>query len=397
MTKAKLFDVGVVGGGVVGCAVAYYLSKAGLSVVILEKEHVCSGASNANQGGIAVQVFDLKTIPITLASLGLYRELSEELDFDIEYRPHGTLNVARNPYQVPLLKRRCEELIHLGMNVRLWNEHQLRSFPGGDAEPFLSVCESPQDAQVNPLKVTYALALGAKRLGATIMPYAPVAQIKTDKKAIHSVVLKGGEEIVCGRVVCAAGAWSKEIGRLVGIDIPVDPQRGQLLITERVERAEYPYILDADYLTSAYGIKPEGEDEAARIRSRMGIGASYSQELPGNWTIGASRDMVGFVRTNSPEVLRQVAKYFLELMPWMKRVNCIRFIAGYRPYCVKDGHPILGRVPDVTGFYLATGHAGEGVALAPITGKLISEEITTGKTSFPLDDFRYERFSSSRS
>ena len=76
----------------------------------------------------------------------------------------------------------------------------------------------------------------------------------------------------------------------------------------------------------------------------------------------------------------------------MKDINCIRFFAGFRPYCVKDGHPILGKVPDLSGFYIATGHAGEGIGLAPATGKLIAEEITIGKTSLPLDEFRYERF-----
>ena len=388
----KTFDVGIIGGGIIGCAVAYYLSKAGVSVVVLEKDHICSGTSNANQGGIAVQLFDPKTIPLALASSELFSELSNELELDLEYRRSGTLNVALHAYQVPLLKRRYDELIQMGMDVRLWNDHQLRSFPGGDAKPFLSVCESPHDAQVNPLKATYAFALGAKRLGARIMLHAPVAQMKTDQKTIRSIILKNGEEIACGRVVCAAGAWSKEIGRGVGLDVPVEPQRGQLIITEQVPRSEYPYILDADYLTSAYGIKPEGEDEAARMRLKMGIGASFAQELPGNWTIGASRDLVGCVKTNSPEVLKALAKYLLEFMPWMKRINCIRFIAGYRPYCIKDGRPILGRVLDLSGFYLATGHGGEGVALAPITGKLVAEEITTGKTSLPIDDFRFERF-----
>jgi len=102
--------------------------------------------------------------------------------------------------------------------------------------------------------------------------------------------------------------------------------------------------------------------------------------------------MAGFVRTSSPEVLKGMARRLLSFLPGMKDLNCIRFFAGFRPYCVKDGHPILGRAPDLSGFYVATGHAGEGIALAPATGKLIAEEITIGKTSLPLEEFRYERF-----
>jgi len=205
-------------------------------------------------------------------------------------------------------------------------------------------------------------------------------------------VLEKGEEFVCGRVVCAAGPWSRQIGQMVGLDIPVEPQRGQIIVTEQVADSEYPYILDGDYLTTAYGIKPGGEDEAARKRHALGIGGSYAQDPAGNWTIGSSRDMAGFVRTSSPEVLKGMARRLLSFFPGMKDLNCIRFFAGFRPYCVKDGHPILGRAPDLSGFYIATGHAGEGIALAPATGKLIAEEITIGKTSLPLEEFRYERF-----
>jgi len=390
----RTFDVGIIGGGVIGCAVAYYLSKAGVSVALFEKSHLCSGVSNANQGGMVSQIFDIKTIPMTWASIELYEDLSNELDYDVEFNQTGALVVARHEYQVPVLRQRYEELVQMGMKVKFWDDHERSRFPGGDSKPFLAVVESYVDAQVNPFRVTYGYAWAAKKRGATIMTNAPVSQIRTVKNRVHSIILEGGEEMVCGHVVCAAGPWSGQIGQMVGLDVPIEPQRGQLAITERVAPAEYPYVLDADYLTTAYGIKPENEDEAARRRFSMGIGASFAQVLDGNWTIGASRDRVGFVKTNTPEVLREMVRHLLDFLPGMKTINCIRFYAGFRPYCTKDGHPLLGRVLDLSGFYLATGHAGEGVGLAPITGKLIAEEITTGKTSLPLDDFRYERLSS---
>ncbi|TET92810.1 MAG: FAD-binding oxidoreductase [Desulfobacteraceae bacterium] len=389
---AKKFDVGVIGGGIIGCAVAYYLSRSGTSVVLFEKNHICSGASSANQGGLAIQVFDLKTIPLALASAELYRGLSDELGYDIEYHENGSILVTRDAYQVPVLRRRYDELKGMGLDVDLWDDDQLRRFPCGDTEPFLSVIESHFDGQVNPFRSTYGFAFAAKRQGVRILTNASVAQIKTVKRRVRSVVLEKGEEFVCGNVVCAAGPWSRQIGQMVGLDIPVEPQRGQIIVTEQVADSEYPYILDGDYLTTAYGIKPEGEDEAARIRHALGIGGSYAQDPAGNWTIGSSRDMAGFVRTNSPDVLKGMARHLLSFFPGMKDINCIRFFAGFRPYCVKDGHPILGRAPDLSGFYIATGHAGEGIALAPATGKLIAEEITIGKTSLPMENFRYERF-----
>jgi len=388
---ARRFDVGVIGGGIIGCAVAYYLSKLGASVVIFEKKYLCSGASSVNQGGMAIQIFDLKTIPLTLASSELYSRLSDELGYDLEYRKTGSILVTRDAYQVPLLQRRYDELTQMGLDVHLWNDDQLRRFPGGDTEPFRAVIQSHIDRQVNPFRTTHAFALVAKRLGAKILTNTSVAKVKTMGKRVHSVVLERGKEVVCNHVVCAAGPWSRQIGRMVGLDIPVEPQRGQLIITEQVADSEYPYILDGDYLVTAYGITAEGGDEAARKRFSLGIGASYAQESSGNWTIGSSRDLAGFVSNPSPEVLQEMTRHLLGFLPGMKEINCIRFIAGWRPYCIRDGHPILGRVLDLSGFSIATGHAGEGIALAPITGKLIAEEIATGKTSLPLDDFRYER------
>jgi sarcosine oxidase subunit beta len=389
----KIFDVGIIGGGIIGCAVAYYLSKAGASVAVCDKDHICSGASSVNQAGLVIQIFDLKTIALALASSEHYEGLSDELGFDVEYRKTGSIVVTRDAYQVPLLRQRYDGLTKMGLDVELWNDDQLQRFPGGSTEPFRAVVESHIDGQVNPFRTTYAFALAAQRLGAQFLTNASVVKIKTAGKRIHSLLLERGEEVVCRHVVCAAGPWSKQIGKMVGLDIPVEPQRGQLIITEQVADSEYPFILDGDYLATAYGIKAEGEDEAARKRLALGVGGCYAQHPNGNWTIGSSRDMAGFVPNTSPEVLREMTQRLLEFLPGMKEINCIRFIAGWRPYCIPDGHPILGRVLELPGFSIATGHAGEGVALGPITGKLIAEEITTGKTSILLDDFRYERFS----
>jgi len=344
---------------------------------------------------MVIQVFDLKTVPLCLASSALYRGISDELGYDIEYRETGSILVTRDAYQVPLLQRRYEELRQMDLDVELWDEKQLGRFPGGDAEPFLAVIQSRFDSQVNPIRATYGFLFAVERGGAKILTESQVVQIKRVEGGAHSVVLENGEEFTCGHVVCAAGPWSGQIGRMVGLDIPIEPQRGQLIVTEKLPVSEYPCIMDGDYLTTAYGIEPKGEDKTARKRLKLGVAGVYAQDSSGNLTIGSSRDMAGFNRTNSPEVLKAMTRRLLSFFPGMKEINCIRFFAGFRPYCVRDGHPILGRVPELPGFSLATGHGGEGIALAPVTGKLIAEEITTGKTSIPLDDFRYERFDAS--
>jgi len=136
MTERK-FDVGIIGGGIIGCSLAYYLSKTGASVVIFEKDHICSGASCVNQGGLAIQVFDLKTIPLALVSSELYRGLSNELDYDIEYHENGSILVTKDEYQVPLIRQRYDELKRMGLDVEFWDDNKLGRFPGGTRNLFV--------------------------------------------------------------------------------------------------------------------------------------------------------------------------------------------------------------------------------------------------------------------
>ena len=125
---------------------------------------------------------------------------------------------------------------------------------------------------------------------------------------------------------------------------------------------------------------------------KLGVAGSYAQENTGNWTIGSSRDFAGYNSQITMPTVKYLAKRAIKFMPKLKDVNCIRMFAGLRPFCYVDGLPILSKVDNPAGFVIATGHAGEGVTLAPITGKLISELITENRTSIPIDAFTFSRF-----
>ena len=148
--------------------------------------------------------------------------------------------------------------------------------------------------------------------------------------------------------------------------------------------------MDAGYLTTAFDIEAAKKTKDPRIK--LGVAGSYVQENTGNWTLGSSRDFTGYNNEVTRQTIRYLVKRVIKFMPNLKDVNFVRIFAGLRPFCYVDGLPILGKVDHPSGFVIATGHAGEGVATAPITGKLISELLTEDRTSMPIDAFAFSRF-----
>lgn len=148
--------------------------------------------------------------------------------------------------------------------------------------------------------------------------------------------------------------------------------------------------MDADYLTTAFNAEKVARSKDTRMK--LGVAGSYIQADSGNWTVGSSRDFAGYNNKVTVQTLSYIAERVIKFMPEFADVKFIRAYAGFRPFCYADGLPILSKVDNLSGFIIATGHAGEGVTLAPITGKLISELIIEKRTSIPIDAFAFSRF-----
>ena len=184
-------------------------------------------------------------------------------------------------------------------------------------------------------------------------------------------------------VVNAAGIYAPEIGKMVGLDIPITPRRGQLLVTEALPAFLTRCLLSAGYIAAKYdpGLT-EGET----------WGISVEQTGNGNVLLGSTREFVGFDKRTTPDAVKRIASETTRIIPRLKDAHVIRAFAGLRPY-TSDGLPILGKVSSLEGFVMAAGHEGDGIALSPITGQVIAELIVDGKPSIPLDPFSLERFS----
>jgi len=369
-------DVVVIGGGLTGSSICYYLAKAGAKVVLLEKGELCSEASASNQGGCPVLLTEPPVTELILEGHRIYRGgLEEELECDLEYEQTGALACTVNERVLPLLEEHAKRLERMGVRVRVMDRAELLSEADYLGEDIRGVAvECPDDFTVNPFRVVYGFASKARQLGARICDFTAATDIVRKDRRVKEVVLSDGERIETDYVVDAAGAWSSCIGKMVGLNVPICPVQGQVIATAPLPLSRFRYILDADWLSPTFD-----------------VAGSYVQERNGNWTIGASKQTVGYNKKVDPRIIRLLLERATQFLPFLQTAQIIRVWAGLRPSCYEDGLPILGTVEGCDGLIEATGIL-DGVKLAPIVGKLISELIVKGEASISLKPFSYGRF-----
>jgi glycine/D-amino acid oxidase-like deaminating enzyme len=385
----KRVDVVVMGAGVVGCAVAYYLAKQGCRVIVIEKrERICSGGSGANQGGVPLSLClpESPVLNLIQESVKLFGTLSQEIDYDIEFEKVGLLTCTTEEAKYPAIKNLAQGLQDKGINVKLLEGDEIRKQEPSISPNVVAGVEDEGTGIVNPFKVTYGFARAARKLGTEFLLSTEAQAIEVDKDKVTAVVTTK-ERINTDFVVNAAGPWSPEIGKMVSLNIPIQPFKGQVIVTEPVAlNQKWRYIMDADYLSHGTPVSDSPDPYL-----RFGIGPGWIQENTGNWTIGSSHEISFDNRVTLPTIAC-LAKKAVEFMPKLKHVDFIRIWAGLRPHCYVDDLPILGKVDNPSGFVIATGHSGAGLTLAPITGKLIAELIIEKRTSLSIDAFAFSRF-----
>ena len=375
-------EVVVIGGGVIGSSIVYHLAKKGLKVVLLEKNGIASGTSSACEGLVLLQSKKPGVhLKLALESAKKFYNLENELNYDIEYRNNGGMVVIENNEELKAMKIFVEKQKSIGLEVYLLDKDKAIEKEPALSHDILGSTFSPLDAQVNQIYLSYAFINSAKNLGAKIYTHTEVTGIKLESNKIRLIETTKGE-IETEIVINAAGVYSPEIGRMVNLDIPIKPRRGQLLVTESVPKILNGVLISAKYIAAKFN------PSLAEIE---GEGISIEQTASGNLLIGSTREFVGMNKNTTLEGINSIAKHIIMLFPQLKEINIIRTFAGFRPY-TSDGLPILGKVKEIEGFIMAAGHEGDGIALSPITGDLIAELVVEGKTSIPLDEFKLERF-----
>jgi len=376
-------DVAIVGAGVIGAAIAFYLTRRGIRPLVIEKEDPAAGSSGACDGLVFLQSKKPGLhLELAIESRRRFEELAQVLGPEIEFRPSGGLCLIENEDELAALGRSIAAQRAGGLSVELIAGEEVRRLEPLVSERILAAGFSPLDAQVNPYALTFALLRAARAGGARLLGGEPVVGIETAAGRVRAVRTPR-RRIAVPIVVNAAGAHAPEIGRLAGVEVPITPRRGQLLVT-----AARPPLLRHGLISARY-IAAKFNPELARSGE---MGFSLEQAESGNLLIGSTREFAGYDRRTSFEGIRAVARRVLPVFPALASLPVIRTFAGLRPY-TPDGLPILGPVASMEGFLMAAGHEGDGIALSAITGEMLAAHIAGDSPRFPLEPFRLERFS----
>ncbi len=366
-------EVIIIGGGVIGCATAYYLAKEGTSVIVLEgSDHIGNGGSSRNGGGVRQSGRDPRELPLAMYGIRtLWPHLSEELETDCEYHQDGNLRLGKTEKHREILEGLADRARACGLDVRMIDGDEVRRINPHLSHEVTVASWCPTDGHANPLTTTLGFYKMARRLGARFITGEPVTELRTVKGKIRKVITPNnvyeGEQ-----VLVAAGLHSREILGTVGIDVPMDGSLLEALVTE-AEAPMFDQMLgtaDADF----YG----------------------HQTKHGSFVFGGSSGLEPFYKDNgtpvtssrtAPCICRGIMKYFPELAD----AKIVRTWAGWSDRSA-DGVPVLGAVDEVPGLYAACAFTGHGFGISPAVGDQLAKLIRTGSTDVDLSPLRYDRF-----
>ncbi len=371
MSDVPTFDVAVVGGGVIGAAVAYHAAKRGLSVGLFDKGPLAGGSSGAALGFRTLSNFF--PLEVALGNDQRFIQFVEETGEDIELDTGGRINVAESEDDLAYMRENVAGLKAKGVEIRMLDQSEMRELEPKLSPKVFGAAWTSIGGNAMPIKLTYGLARAARRLGAKIFTYTPVTGFDVHGGRVRSVKA-GGRDFSIGWVVNAAGAWSCEIGKFVGVDVPVVPRKGQIMLLDAPRRIVH-HSLSSWHKP---GPQPTG-------------GTNIRPTPHGQILLGSSSGYVGFDMRANEENARDVARRCAEFVPALRSLSVTRTWAGPRPRSV-DGNFIIGPAHALGNFLIATGHDFTGITHSLITGELIAELLADGRTSVSIESFSPRRF-----
>ncbi|MDZ7759818.1 MAG: FAD-binding oxidoreductase [Desulfovermiculus sp.] len=377
----KQADVLIIGGGVIGCSIAYHLACRKVKATVLEAGDLAAGSSGACDGLVFLQSKKPGVhLDLALASRQRFLHLQDELPLPIEFSACGGLVAIEGQDQMQAMHAFVRRQTQGGLEISLLDSKQARELEPELSADIAGATWSALDGQVNPIALTHGLAMGAKEREVEILTGTEVTAFVWDKGKVRAVHTNRGR-FEAQQVVLAAGVWTAILGAMFGMHIPIMPRKGQLAVTQPAGTLLLHPLLSATYIAAKFDPELAGSGEQ---------GVSMEQTDHKTLLLGSTREFVGFDRSTTSQGIIGIAKRCTAIVPALKELHIIRSFAGLRPY-TPDGLPILGPAPGVDNVYIAAGHEGDGIALAPITGELMAQMILEGKTDFPLNEFRMDR------
>jgi glycine oxidase len=375
MAGGTAADVVVIGAGAIGCSVAYYLARAGASVVVVERGEIGREASWASAGMVSARpVGDDPVSRFYRQGAELFpafaEVIREETGIDIGWWRCGSLRLCRNEAEWPAWEAEYEALRAGQAAVERWSGDAVRVHSPTLAPDTVGALYFPDAGQVRPPRFVRGLAAGAARMGVRFRTGEPVMGLARAGERVTGVLTPSGT-LAAETVVVAAGAWSGEVAGFLGrpmtrcagtpFAVPVAPARGQIVLLEMLPPRVETLVFDGDFYVTP---RPDGQV-----------------------LLGSTVEFAGFDRRTTAEGVTELLRKGLAAAPGLKESRFVTAWAGLRPYAGRDQPPVIGPLPGHEEVVLATGHFRTGISPALITGQMVAEWVTTRQTAIPLAAF----------
>ncbi|HWV36936.1 MAG TPA: FAD-dependent oxidoreductase [Vulgatibacter sp.] len=363
-------DVVIIGGGIMGLALAWNLAKRGRrDVLVLEESYLCSGASGRNGGGVRAQWSTATNVRLAKRSIELCRSFAREFGINVWFRQGGYLFLAPDDEQAARLEKNA--LLHneLGVATRMLSPGGAKEIvPQLDGGKFVAAAFNPDDGVVFPWPFMWGYAQGARKAGARVETFTKVKGIETGGGKVIAVHTDRGV-VKCEVLVNAAGAWSPGVARLAGVDLPNEPHRHEICSSEPLKPWLGPLV------------------------SIIGSGLYFSQSMRGEIVggMGDPEEPPGLEMGSTLRFLSRYARAIVDCVPALRDVKVIRQWAGCYDH-TPDNNPILGETPELPNFLQLNGFVGHGFMMAPAVTEAMATWMTGGPKDEIFDRFTLERF-----
>ena len=370
-------EVVIIGAGIVGAMCAYYVNRAGLKAIVIDRGTVASGTTGAGEGNIMVS--DKSPGPeleLALKSRDMWFEVAHDLGNEFELVAKGGLAVSRGDASSLFELSNSQSIA--GVQTKRVGASEIQ-----ELEPFISKAiqngvHYPQDAQCQPMLAAAHILRQLQRRGLEFIGHQEVLMI--ERKSENLTVRTSTLEIQSDFVVNAAGTWAGEIARLAGSELPIMPRRGFILVTAPLPKYVNHKVYDSDYV-----------DNVASSDADLQTSTVIEGTQSGTILIGASRERVGFDKSISVSVIQRLARQATSLFPILAGAQLLRVYNGFRPYS-PDHLPVIGADSLIPGLFHCAGHEGAGIGLSAGSGKVIAQLIKNETPIVNPEPFSPARF-----
>lgn len=370
-------DVVIIGGGVVGCAAAYYLAKAGNSnVIVLESSgSIGHGGSSRNGGGVRQSGRDVRELPYAMYGIKhLWPTLSEELGVDVEYTQKGNLRLGKTEAHLKKLQTLASNAQSVGLDVRMVDAKEVKEICPYLSDDIIGASWCPTDGHANPLTTTLGFYKRALEMGVRFFTRAEVTELRKVKGKVRKVVLSDGTVFEGETIILAAAYESRAIARTVGVDLPMTRLIDECLVTEM-----QPHMFDIMLGTAGADFYGHQAKHGSFI---FGSDCGYEE-------VTDMKDPSKLI-TNSM-TLSASCRAIMDYVPALRTAKVVRSWCGWLDNAF-DGVPFISRVDEAEGLIVACGFTGHGFGTAPVVGLMLSQMVAGEETAVDISALRYDRF-----